>query len=588
MIEGGTKRWAVVTRWASVTLLSVSIAVMLIARLKHVTPTVLPFLQQAADSSIYAADFYINAAIVGSSSPIFPLLEFLSFDITHAAATVPLYILCSVFAGWAVYLILTGPLRVESRIQALALLFLAIFADEKFLEYDYASWICEHNFSFTMFGRMCRIWLVYWALTGRSSLMAAMLIPINIITFKVGWPLVLIVAVLMLWRRERSPWPWVLLLVSIVVPVWSAVSGRVDLTTNEARYVLETLRAAYPIEDDPTAVSGASLLLFTAGTGFLWWRAGTYERGVRDALRCIVAVSLAIFFGGGAYLALSAFLPPIPAIVLLSPVRAMETVSFAVYLVALVEITRARSLKATEKVPLLLALALLKVTAALTWVALAGALALLAGLVWVVRTRADGRWPLVGRLSAGLSTPLLIGIAAPVLASALMFDVMGVRNGYVYQQGLGFRDATIPADAAQMLLTIRRENEDRRRVFVRPVGDRWEAAEWNAYARSSGIAGDPYYLPHPGLIERQQRMNALIDRLASELGAGRVSAILAAGMAECHAFVVAPNDAAEKLPGWTVVRAYGAWTEFRPPAAIAMPTGVCATQAAQRQTEFQT
>ncbi|MCC5613426.1 hypothetical protein LC612_43820, partial [Nostoc sp. CHAB 5834] len=71
------------------------------------------------------------------------------------------------------------------------------------------------------------------------------------------------------------------------------------------------------------------------------------------------------------------------------------------------------------------------------------------------------------------------------------------------------------------------------------------------------------------------------------LEAGRVSAAVAAGMAECHAFVVAPNGAAERLPGWTVVRAYGSWTEFRPPPPTNLPAGVCRLQAAGPQTGVQ-
>jgi len=65
----------------------------------------------------------------------------------------------------------------------------------------------------------------------RPVLMAAVVVPINLFAFKVGWPLVLIAGAVMMWRRERSPWPWALLAVAMIAParrsasITSAVAG---------------------------------------------------------------------------------------------------------------------------------------------------------------------------------------------------------------------------------------------------------------------------------------------------------------------------------------------------------------------------
>lgn len=562
-------------RWTAGLLLIAGIGLMLIARFQNVNPVVFPFLQMAADPSLYAADVYLRNAIVAGSSPLFPLLAAVRFDITQPAPVVALYLLAAALGGWAVHRLLTEALGVRDRLTALMLLFLAIFADAKLMAFHKGGWIFEHNFSLTMLAATGRLWFVYAALTGRSLLMTAVLIPINLFTFKVGWPLVLIAGALMLWRRERAPWPWLLLALSMVGPAWAALSGSADLSMQEARAVLDTLKAAHATEDDPFAISWASKLLFAGGVAFLAWRATAFPEPVRSALRVTAAVSVAIFVGGGLYLAFSALLPPVPAVVLLSPARALETATLLAYLVALVEVARARSLKATEKVPLLLALAILKVTPDLTWIALALALTLAAGAVWVVRTWAERRVPIVGRLASGLSLPLLIGLAAPLMGAVFALNLTGGRMVHVYQTGLGFRDASIPAEASTMLAAMRQEQADRRRVFIRPIGDGWEAVAWNAYARSSGMVGDVYYLPTPALIERQTRMNTLVGRLVAELESGRVSAVTAVGLGRCHAHLVAPRSAAPALPGWTVVKPYGGWAEFKPPPTDDPAAAVC-------------
>jgi hypothetical protein len=552
---------------ATAALFVVAIAMMLIARFQNVNPVVLPFLQQAAHPTLYAQDMYVNAAIVARSSPVFPLLEALRFDLTAPIAVVAAYLTAAGIAGWGVWRILTGPLGVARPLTALMLLFLAVFADFKLVELNKAAWIFEHNFSLTMLAAAGRVWFLYALLAWRPVLMAAVLIPINLFAFKVGWPLVLIAGAVLFWRRDRSAWSWALLALAMIAPVWAAVTQSARLPTEEARAVLEVLKAAYTKEDDPFAISWMSKALFVAGLGFLWFRGPSYGSAVALGLRVGAGVSAAIFMGGGLYFALSDLLPPVPAIVLLSPARALETVGLATYLLALVEVVRAPALKTTEKVPLLLSLTVLKVTPDLTWVVLATLLAVGAGLIWLARRWLEARWPRVGRLADGLSPTGVIGLAAPVMAAVFLFNLAGVRTVQAYDPGLGFRDAAIAPSAADMLQTVRAESEDRRLIFLASGSEGWRAARWNALARKSGLAGDPYYLPRHALMERQARLNALILRLAEEVEAGRVSPGTTAQLSACRARVLAPEEAQAALGGWILVRRYGDWIELAPPPA---------------------
>ncbi len=544
-----------------------AIAMMLIARFQNVNPVVLPFLQRAAAPALYAQDMYLNAAIVARSSVVFPLLEALQLDMTAPAPVIAAYLAAAGVAGWGVWRILTGPLGVARPVMALMLLFLAIFADFKLVEFNKGGWIFEHNFSLTMLAAAGRVWFLYALLAWRPVLMAAVLIPINLFAFKVGWPLVLIGGAAMLWRRERSVWPWALLALAMVVPVWAALTQSARLPTEEARAVLEVLKAAYTREDDPFAISWMSKALFVAGLGFLWFRGVSYGPTVGVGLRVIVVVSAAIFVGGGLYFALSDSLPPVPALVLLSPARALETVGLAAYLLALGEVVRAPALKTPEKIPLLLSLTVLKVTPDLTWVVLATLLALVAGVVWLARRWLEGRWPVVGRMAEGLSLTGMIALAAPLMAAVFLLNLAGGRTVQAHDAGLGFRDAAISPRAADMLQAIRAESQDRRLIFLDLGSQGWAAARWNASARKSGIAGDPYYLPRHALMERQAQQNALILRLTEEVEARQVSAETSAQLSACHARVVAPEEAQAALNGWTTVARYGDWVELAPPPA---------------------
>lgn len=557
----------VLVRSGTVTLLALGMAMMLAARFQNVNAVVLPFLQRAADPALYAQDIYVSTAIVGRSSPIFALLEALRFDITVPLGVIVSYVAASALAGWGVWRILTGPLGVRAPLTAFALLFLAIFADFKLVEFNKGSWIFEHNFSLTMLAAAGRVWFVYALLTWRPTLMAAVLIPINMLAFKVGWPLVLIAGAVLLWRRERSLSAWGLLAASMIIPVWTALTQSARLPTEEARAVLEVLKTAYTREDDPFAISWVSKALLVAGVGLVWFRGPSYGPAVGLGLRWIVLVTVAIVIGGGIYFALSDWLPPVPAIVLLSPARALETAGLVAYLLALVEVIRAKALGTTEKVPLLLSLAVLKVTPDLTWVFLAALLALSAFAIWMVRCWLEGRWPVFRRLAEGLSLTGLIALAAPLMAAVFLFNLAGVRSVQAYDPGLGFRDNTISPEAADMLQSVRAETQDRRLVFLQFNSQGWSVARWNALARKSGLGGDPYYLPRLTLMERQAEQNDLIRSLSVEVGTGQVSPETTAQLSACHANVIAPRSAQAALGEWFVVRRYGDWVELTPPKA---------------------
>ena len=113
--------------------------------------------------------------------------------------------------------------------------------------------------------------------------------------------------------------------------------------SSEAAAIFNVLNIAYSEEDNPFAGRPVSIALFAAGCGFLWWTSDGLASTIRDRIRIVVLVSLAVFVGGGAYLGFAHIVWPIPSIVLLSPARALDTAALLIYLLVLVRTSRPAS-----------------------------------------------------------------------------------------------------------------------------------------------------------------------------------------------------------------------------------------------------
>lgn len=544
-------------------LLSIGALLLLYARFNNVNGVVLPFLQRAPNPSLYAGDLYVTHSIVPNSTLLFGLVDGLGLDLTRPWFVIAAYLLTTALAGWAVWRTLDEVFEVRDRLSRAVLLFAMIFADFKLLEYHKSSWMVEHNFSFTFIATALRCWFVFFALSGSTVWMTAILIPINLLTFKVGWPLTGFALLLLLWQRERSLLPWALLLASLVPPVLAALSASGGLQSSEAKAMFDLLNSLHAQEDNPFAGAIAGLLLFVGGTAFAWFQAGHMAPALRDRVRVILAASFAIFVVGGLYLTLGGPLLPLPVVVLLSPARALETATYLIYFVALVWILRTTSLDAVEKTVLMLAAITLKVTPDGKWILLPLALTIVALVLRASRLYL-GDW--TSRLIPARLNDLALAIAllAPLIGVFFAFNLSGQRTTYAYDPVLGFHDSAIPRDALPMLREIAEAPADRRILFVQRSGDKWAPAKWNLVVRKSGVDGDPYYLPTIALADAQTKLDALGGQVAGEAAAGGITPATREALRASRTSLALPKAAANLVPDWTTLRDYGAWVEVGP------------------------
>jgi hypothetical protein len=563
MTSGGAGAGRIRDRLAII-LLAAGIALLLFARFNSINGVIHPYLQRAVDPNLYALDVFINKAVIKNSSILFNLLDYLAIDLTNPVFIISSYVLISIVAGAAVDRLLKSVFSVRELPLRMALLFALIFADAKFVILNKAGWILEHNFSLSFIGCALRLWFLYFALSRNFLAMAVVLIPINLVAIKVGWPLVGFAVLLLLQARHRSPLTWAMLILSLVVPVISALQTQGALAAGERAAIFEIFKLSHPFEDNPFAGPLLQYPLYLGGTALAWLLVGRIEPRVAAPVRTILLASLLIFLGGGFYLEyLSAFFP-VPMAVLLSPARALELSGFVIYLVLLLWVARTTFLVGLERGVAMLGLLLLKLTPDYKWVVIGLALALAAvglrALRWAIEKR-GGTWPLD---IPGMSLPLGLALLAPLIGIFFAFNLSGQRTVYRYDPLLGFYDAATPADALPMLRAVAAEKADRRIIFASASRGVSKAA-WSMQARKSGIAGDPYYLSRLSDIREQAAANAVEERLFEGLRRGRVDADVAHALAAYRATLIIPSSLASAVAGWRVARLYGNWREVAPP-----------------------
>ena len=554
----------------AIALLAIGMALLLFARFNSINGVIHPYLQRAVDPDLYALDVFINKAVIKNSSILFDLLDYLVIDLTNPVFIIASYVVISGLAGAAILLLLKNVFSVQDLPLRLALLFALIFADAKLVILNKAGWILEHNFSLSFVACALRLWFLYFALSRNFLAMAIVLIPINLIAIKVGWPLVGFAVLLLVQARHRSLLTWAMLVLSLVVPAVTALQTQVALAPEERAAIFDIIKLSHPHEDNPFAGPLLQYPLYLGGTALAWFLAGRIEPKVAAPIRAILLASLLIFVLGGIYLEYLSAIFPVPMAVLLSPARALELAGFVIYLLLLLWTARTPLLAGIERGVAMLALILLKLTPDYKWVVLALALALAAIALRILRGAWEKRgktWPLDIR---GMSLPLGLGLLAPLIGIFFAFNLSGLRTVYRYDSLLGFYDAATPADAMPMLRAVAAEKADRRIIFV------WQAkglskGPWSLQVRKSGISGDPYYLARLNDIREQAIANAVEDKLFEGLRRGHVSAEVARALAAYRVTLIIPAGLASAVAGWRTARAYGPWLEMAPPSQPSRP-----------------
>ena len=556
------RRW----RQGSIGLLVAGLALLLYARFNAVNAVIMPFLQRAVHPELYGLDSYITHSVVPRSTFAFEWLAWFHLDLTQPGFLVPTYGLVTAMCAAALWRILGKSFAVNDPLIRVALMFALAFADFKLIGFNKSSWMLEHNFSFTFLAAALRFWFLAFLLEQRVVAMTALLIPINILSVKVGWPLVGFAALAMIGLRCWSPWAWGLLAISLILPGWAAVQDATHLDPAGNAYVFAAINQFHAAEDNPFAGPAWQTPIFLVGIAFGLWRLRGLSARLIVPIGAVLIGSLLVWAIGGIYLTWGWQIRPIPLAILLSPARAMELAALLIYLLVLLWILERPRLGGVDRALFILSVLLLKITDDAKWIKLAIALAVL-GLLWAgLRRLLAQRGIALPRWLDALPAPVILaGLAVPIgLFFAL--NLAGQRTSYRLDPVLGFRDAAIPADALPMLRQIATERGDRRILFV-TRGKDWQIAEWNMLVRKSGLVNDPYYLALPAEIERQQMANQNGDLIVAGLRQGLVNPEAARYMLQQDVSLIAPLTAQAALPGWEVLHEYGVWRELRPPQA---------------------
>lgn len=543
-------------------LLALGALFLLYARFDGLNDPVTPFLQAAEDPALYPGDFYINHAVIPRSSLAFALLRAFPFGVTSPAVVVALYLALTAVAGVATWKILGRVFQFRDVATRATLLFAAAFADEKIIDFHINSWIFGRNFTLTFVAATARLWWLYFALTGRHLLMCLMLLPINLLSLKVGWLPTGVSLVILFHERVRSWRVWAAFAAAVAPAAYVALAPGAVLAPAEKRAIFDILNHAYPIEDNPFAGPRISIALFLAGCCFLWMYAARFTAATRDRFRILLLCSLAVYLAGGAYLTWGHRIAAVPVAVLLSPARALEAATLMIYLGVLAWIARTPRLDVAERIGLMLAAICLKMTESGIWVTAAALLCAGAGALWLARRlgsrgAADAWLP---RLDVNVAVALL----APLMGAYFAFNVSGTRNRLAYTPVIGFHDARLPATTTGMLRAVALQPRDRRILFADAEGGRWRARRWNYLVRKSSIWGDAYYLPTLEEVRAQRRMNAMIGSMVAALQEGRAPPGLRSGLRALRTHVIVPVPVPPAVRGWRVAARYGDWVELAP------------------------
>lgn len=569
-----TKAHSVSDRMAPVLVAMLGLAVLLLlyARFTAVDAVVAPFLQKAADPSLYGLDDYVTHSMVSGSTPLLALLGWLHLDVTQPGILVAIYLATGALAGTAIWRVLGNSFGVTDPLMRLTLLVALAFIDFKLIQFNKASWLQEHNFSFTFIALALRAWFVCFLIERRVVAMTALLIPINLLSLKVGWPLVGFAGLALLAMRSTSLAAWGLLLLSMAGPGWSALHNIQPMTPDEKMMMTRVLLQAYPLEDNPFAgpILQTALFLGAMLFSFLEWR--KLSPALKAPIGAILLGSMLIWLAGGLYLTWGWKIAPIPVAVLLSPARGLETASLIFFVLALIRLKDTQWLNGLERAMLLVALIVLKVTSDGKWIKLALVIAVAMLVLRALRSLAQRRGVKIFALGDFLNLPFAMSGLGVGLGLFLAANLSGDRTVYRLDSKLGFVDQSIPADALGLLSTIRGDRVDRRLLIVSPKKN-WVLAPWNTIARKSGLDGNVYYLSSPDAIRRQQERNATIGNVLNGLRHGLIDADTQAKLAAWHVNLMLPREAAMALPGWRIQQANGSWVELSAPTDMVQSNG---------------
>lgn len=549
--------------------LGIGILLLAYARFNAMDGVVLPFLQMDAHPGLYRLDHALTHSMVPASSIVFALLARWHADLTTPLFILPTYLLVTAVAGLGVWRLLGRGFGVDDPLLRAGLLFALALADFKFIGLNKSGWLNEHNFSLTFLACALRFWFLAFLLEGRLVAMAALLIPINILSFKVGWPASGMALLMLLIMRSRSPAAWGLLVASLVVPAWAALHAP-HLAPGEAAPMFAALKTIYPAEDNPFGGPAAQFILFPAAMMFSLWALRWLPRDLAGRVSVVLLGSLAIWLVGGLYLTLGGRFLPLPMAVLLSPARGLELGCFVMYLLILLWIARAPELGAVERALLALAMMMLKVTPDGKWIKLPLLIALAALVVFALRKLAERGGLRFFRRFEAITLSCALAVMAPLIGVFFALNLSGLRTAYRYDPVIGFYDAAIPPPAHAMLDAIAHQPGDRRILFVWQHKD-WAVVPWNPLARKSGINGDPYYMPNLADLREQRRESALADAVVDGVKHGRIDAGTTAGLASLNTTLAVQAHAASAAPGWRKVADYGGWVELAPPSGASAP-----------------
>lgn len=554
------------TSYASTLGFAAIIIAMLVAavdRLQFVHNSILPFLQRAGDPGLYGLSYGINRSVVPTATPVFSWLSAVRLDLATPAFTVPLYVLGTAFGGLMTWKLLRDIAGVKDPLVCLAVVFATGFAMEKFLQFSLAGWISQHNFTFTFLASALRLLFLYALLQRRFRLAAAMLLPICLLTFKIGWPLFGFLSLVMLIERRLDPVAWGLIALALVNPAMTALNGHVLAPQHEAAALFEALRAKHTSEDNPFAGPIYSYPVFAAAMLMGWYLAGKLLEGPQARIvRIIIGATVGVLVVTGIYIQGNGLGHPIAAVILLSPARASEAAVYLCYMLLLVWIVRTPWFTHIEKAGLLLAAIVMKVQPG--GMLMAGALAIMAAvaLASFVRHRLPALDNLARRFDA---VPLGAWLALPCLAVAAMLLKDPSRTMHVaYDRELGLYDYRTPPSALPMLRAIKAEPGDRLIQFVREDDPYDLGTKWNYLTRKSPLEYDYYYLSTLPEVRQQMQLSAIARRASEEALSSRVSEQTHADFARLGASLVIHRKYLGNVPGWSVVRQYGEWLELRP------------------------
>ena len=161
--------------------------------------------------------------MVPDSTPLFAALAAWRVDLTGPGFILPAYLLVNLLAGAGIWRLLGAGLGLPGGLPRAALLFALAFADFKLVGFNKSSWLGEHNFSFTFVAVALRIWVLAALFEARYARAAALVVLVNLLSFKVGWPLVGFLALLALPQGLGGWRVWLLLALSLVWPGLAAL-----------------------------------------------------------------------------------------------------------------------------------------------------------------------------------------------------------------------------------------------------------------------------------------------------------------------------------------------------------------------------